>query len=68
MTGHHQHGFDLALAIKSTPVWAYLAGFLVGFDWGLAASMLAVLYTTMLITEKLWKWWKIWRSDDDEPV
>lgn len=32
-------------------------------DWVL---LLTIVYTVLMIGEKLWKWWKAWRSDDGE--
>lgn len=32
-------------------------------DWVL---LLTIVYTLLMIAEKLWKWWKAWRSDDGD--
>lgn len=49
------------LAIPASVTSVTLAGIHLQ-DWVLIGTL---VYTVLMITEKLWKWWKAWRSHDD---
>lgn len=42
-------------ALKSVPPTGYIAGVVMGFDWGTLASVMACIYTGWLLWEKVWK-------------
>jgi len=65
MTEHYQHG-DSAAAIagKLSPSIGVAGVTLAGFelqDWVL---ILTIIYTVLMIAEKLWKWRKAWKDAD----
>jgi hypothetical protein len=53
-------------ALKAVPPTGYIAGVVMGLDWGTIASILACVYTGWLLAEKVWKLlaprYKAWRA------
>lgn len=68
MTQQYQHGETVAvaaakLAAPVTVTSVTLAGIHLQ-DWVL---MLTLVYTVLMICEKLWKWCREWRDQRDKP-
>jgi hypothetical protein len=66
VTDHYQHGESAAaIAGKLSPSIGVAGVTLAGVelqDWVL---ILTIIYTTLLIAEKLWKWRKAWEAERD---
>jgi hypothetical protein len=67
MTDHYQHGESAAaIAGKLSPSIGVAGVTLAGVqlqDWVL---MLTIIYTILMIGEKLYKWWMAWEAERDE--
>ena len=65
MTEHYQHGETVGAAVaKLTPSIGVAGVTLAGIhlqDWVL---ILTIIYTVLMIAEKLWKWSKEWRDEE----
>lgn len=65
MTDHYQHGETAAAAAAKLSPSISVAGItLAGVhlqDWVL---ILTIIYTVLMIAEKLWKWRKAWKDEE----
>lgn len=66
MTDHYQHGESAAaVAAKLSPAWGITGATLMGVHVQDLVLWATLIYTLLMIAERLYKWVKAWRAERD---
>ncbi len=67
MADHYQHGESAAaVAAKLSPAWGITGATLMGVHVQDLVLWATLIYTVLMIAERLYKWVKAWRERDDD--